>query len=156
MKALFRFLGVVGIAAVVTLTAALPAFAQGMGITQAEARQFFTDMKFNFQKGQPIKGQENWMGRATYTNVQILGDGNEVSEMTLMPIFSQDEKNNVTNLLQMAAFLGFAVPGWDDKMEWMVAAMKAQGAETTQGNRFIKLGFVKELGLVTLTVKPAE
>lgn len=131
------------------------AYTAGLGLTRSEVLGFFNDIGFAFQEGKPIDGMDNWNGRASVTNVQVLGPIDDIREISLMAIFSQDDKHNLTNLLQMAAFLNFVAPEWDGAMDWLGEAMKTQGGETMEGDRRVRLTFVRELGLATLTVSAA-
>ena len=129
---------------------------KGIGVSRAKALQFFGDLGFTQQKGQPIKGDENWTGRAGTALSQVVGPEADVTSMTLTCIMSKDSKANEKNVLFMAMLLSYTLPEWKEGMGWLTEAIRKHGDETEHDGRMLKMSVVEEIGTVFLTISAGK
>lgn len=79
---------------------------EGLGITRAEIQSNFEQIEFVFQPGEPVDGQENVVGRAENTLVQLVGPAADVTEASVIVIVdSTDETQRTRAAVHMIALL---------------------------------------------------
>lgn len=117
---------------------------------------------FTMEKVTPVKGEDRYMGQASngLATLEIIGNKDNISQASLMIGIPSDEPSVlIENSAILLRFLKNAVPEWDDSNNWATSSMeKIAGSSNNEeekiyGNKQINMSLIKELGIMTITIK---
>lgn len=138
---------------------------KGIGVSRASIQSVYEkpELGFKFEKGEPVDGQPQVIGRAPngLAFVQLIGPEEDLTQATIMVGMPNDDpKALVENSVYMLGLLKLAAPDWKEGPDWLsnnlVKAVEEGEVATTNGNLRIRLQAIKELGMAALTVAVNE
>ncbi len=117
---------------------------------------------FTMKQGVDVKGQPNYVGTdyTANTNLQLIGNKTNLSDVELMFIASQHNSENQSALVLAHQFIQNAAPDWSDGTTWVdeTIVLFSNGTETKDsqitGNKEVKMNYYKDLGSVVIDVSP--
>ncbi len=138
---------------------------KGIGVSRAAIQSVYEkpELGFKFEKGEPVDGQPQVIGRAPngLAFVQLIGPEEDLTQATIMVGIPNDNPQAlVENSAYMLGLLKLAAPDWKEGADWLssnlVKAVEEGEVATTHGNLRIRLQAIKELGMAALTVAVNE
>lgn len=139
-----------------------PPVTKRLGVSYDQMMNYLSNF-FTMEKSSPVNGVDRYM--ATTTNglaiLEIIGNKDNISQTTLLLGLPNDNSTvAIENSALLLLFLKNAVPEWKDRDTWATASLK-KIAETSSdeekklyGGKSIEMSFLKELGMLSVTVKP--
>jgi hypothetical protein len=131
-----------------------------LGLSFDQITQYLSNY-ITLDKSTPVAGQPRYMGMTDdkLAALEIIGDRNNITQASLMIGLPND--SNAALVRNSALFMRFvknATPGWIQREDWAIAALKRATASespvsTVFGSRLITVSFLKPLGMVIVTVK---
>lgn len=128
-----------------------------IGVDYAELRGFMAGMGFEQKLGTPVNGLDNVVGNAKGAISQIVGGTVGVASVGIIMIVDHtDEPGNMRNALRMSSLIDKTLPGWKGGFDWLSAAMGKGGDTLVRDGKVVSLTITKEIGSISLSIKPAN
>lgn len=144
----------------------LPA-SSGIGVSRQAIQTVFEkpEIAFNFETSTPVDGQPRVMGKSRngLAFVELVGQPtNLMSAAIMVGLPNDDVEARQLSAVHMLGFLKTVAPEWTGGSDWLAESLRAirSGSQveavTTYGNNEVRIIVVKEMGLVTLSIKPQQ
>ncbi|MEO1148081.1 MAG: hypothetical protein AAFY26_21070 [Cyanobacteria bacterium J06638_22] len=144
-----------------------PEVHQGIGVSRAAIQSVFEDPEVGFVFEEPAlaQGQPRIMGTAPnqIALIELIGPPDNLTSAGILIGVPIDNNEAIAqNAAYTLGFLQVAVPGWTDGGDWLVRNLdaihqgRARQASTVFGDKRIELVSLTEIGMVSLSVEPAQ
>lgn len=138
---------------------------KGIGVSRAEIQSVYEspELGFKFEKGEPVDGQPQVIGRSPngLAYIQLIGPEDNITQASIMVGIPNDNPVAVVeNGIYMLGLVKKAAPDWSEGPDWvtenLAKAVEKGEISTTHGDLRINLQASKELGMVVLTIASNE
>ncbi len=133
-----------------------------LGVSYVNMMSYLSNM-FTMKQESQVQGKDRWMGQTAnqLALLELIGDKDDLSSVSLMFGVPNDAPNVVIeNSAILLRFLKNAVPEWNDSSAWATDALEqiaknpTQEIKETYNGKVVKMTAIKELGMITVIVKP--
>lgn len=138
---------------------------QGIDVTRSYMIEALRPLNFNFEKGVPVYGEDNYVGvdNDSTAVVQLLGPAENLTSASILAWLAADHKRNLTALTN---FISLADIIDSTSFDWIMAQLDTTGEDASKsyaaskdfGQRNFKYAydFLDVHGQLTLMVTPVE
>jgi hypothetical protein len=141
------------------------AVANGIGISRQAVQSVFEEpgINFRFEASTPVDGQPRVMGKSPngLAVVELIGQPASLTSASIMAgIPNDDAEARQLSVIHAMGFLKTVAPQWTGATDWLttavqeIASSSQTEASTTYGSNQVRLIVIKDMGLMTLTIKP--
>jgi len=140
------------------------AVANGIGISRQAVQSVLEEpsINFRFEASTPVGGQPRVMGKSPngLAVVELIGQPANLASASIMVGIPNDDEARQLSVIHAMGFLKTAAPQWTGATDWFTAAVRkiASGSQTeattTYGSNQVRLIIVKDMGLMSVTIKP--
>jgi hypothetical protein len=139
--------------------------ANGIGVSRQAVQSVFEEpsINFRFEASTPVDGQPRVMGKSPngLAVVELIGQpANLTSASIMVGIPNDDAEARQLSVIHAMGFLKTTAPQWTGATDWLTTSVQqiASGSQTeattTYGSNQVRLSIIKDMGLMTVTIKP--
>lgn len=129
--------------------------ARGIGVALAPLEKYFTSQGYVFEPVQGEGDKQSLVGqnKTTHSVVMLMGSANDIRIVSLIYIMEKDNVGKAAEaVVSMADVLKTVFPKWEKPGDWLLDAIRKEGATTKQGGAVILYKPSPTLSGVTLTI----